>query len=248
MDLTAEAIEKIEGMVAPVRHQIHDLEFSTKSLVLVKPPLPAPLSIGTLTGFVDLMESGFDRFEETKVLVHVAAYDTVQLISKAANDYGDRQVVINATALKGEQEFKFDSYYTVENFNIALRALFVPSPELDDLISLASKITSTNEGSVVDDGISQKVTAKSGVGPLTEGRVVKPEVKLRPWRTFREVDQPEGEFIFRVKESPQGITCALFNADGGMWKLKAISTVSEWLTNKLRGSSVTGIPDIPIIA
>lgn len=248
MDLTAPAIEKIEQLVPPKLHKIHELEYATKPLHIIKPPMPAAMQIGTLKGFVDLLEAGIEDFGHQKVLVHVATFDTVRLIAKVANDYGDRQVVVDTVALKGEKEFKFDSYYTVEDFNIALRALFVRTTELDDLIALASSIKSTNEGTVSDDGISQKVTAKSGVGPLIEGRTIKPVVKLQPWRTFREVDQPEGEFIFRVKETPQGISCALFCADGGTWKLTAIKTVSEWLTNQLHGSSVAGLPDIPVIA
>lgn len=54
--------------------------------------------------------------------------------------------------------------------------------------------------------------------------------KLKPYRTFNEVDQPESEFLLRLSE---GGGVALYEADGGAWKLQARRNVAEYLKNAL---------------
>lgn len=52
-------------------------------------------------------------------------------------------------------------------------------------------------------------------------------MKLRPYRTFQEVEQPESTFLIRVDER----SIRFIGADGGMWKLKARQTIKEFLEN-----------------
>lgn len=54
---------------------------------------------------------------------------------------------------------------------------------------------------------------------------------LRPYRTFREVEQPASRFVLRL-QSGQGDgmpKAALFEADGGAWRLTAIEAIARWL-------------------
>ena len=68
--------------------------------------------------------------------------------------------------------------------------------------------------------------------PLRDGELeaIKPRVPLRPFRTFQEVEQPESEFLLRMDEEGN---IGLFEADGGMWKLKARQTVKAFLEEQL---------------
>ena len=54
---------------------------------------------------------------------------------------------------------------------------------------------------------------------------------LAPRRTFPEVDQPESPFVLLVKQSREGMMpeIALFEADGGLWKLTAIQNIKDYL-------------------
>lgn len=64
--------------------------------------------------------------------------------------------------------------------------------------------------------------------------IVPSPVHLKPYRTFDEIDQPESDFIFRVQSNKfDGITCALFSADGGAWKTEAKQRIKEYLSNEL---------------
>lgn len=66
--------------------------------------------------------------------------------------------------------------------------------------------------------------------------VIPSPVRLKPYRTFTEVDQPESDFVFRMKEDKyDGVQCALFEADGGAWKLHAMESIQEYLEEQLKG-------------
>ena len=65
---------------------------------------------------------------------------------------------------------------------------------------------------------------------LQSNEAIRPIVKLKPYRTFQEVEQPESAFLIRVSE--RGISFT--EADGGMWKLTARETVKKFLEEQLR--------------
>ena len=79
-----------------------------------------------------------------------------------------------------------------------------------------------------DNGIATSVITQKGVA-LQGSEVIRPLVKLKPYRTFQEVEQPEGLFLIRVDE--RGIS--FIEADGGMWKLRARQIVKEYLEKEL---------------
>lgn len=66
---------------------------------------------------------------------------------------------------------------------------------------------------------------------MVDAKVPNP-VKLRPYRTFHEVEQPASDFIFRMK-SERGISCALFEADGGAWENAAMANIKNYLEFEL---------------
>lgn len=77
------------------------------------------------------------------------------------------------------------------------------------------------------------ITVKTGIASKGEAIVPNP-VHLRPYRTFLEVDQPESDFVFRMKQDKyDGIQCAVFEADGGAWKMEATHSIKEYLKTEL---------------
>ncbi len=56
----------------------------------------------------------------------------------------------------------------------------------------------------------------------------------------REIDikitlQPESKFVFRMRE---GMEAALFESDGGMWKIEAKQAIKEYLETKLESLDI----------
>ena len=78
-----------------------------------------------------------------------------------------------------------------------------------------------------DDGITQQVVAKQGA-LLAADVKVSPIYQLAPFRTFIEVEQPESEFLFRVSDKN---IFALYEADGGAWKIKAKANIRAFFAN-----------------
>lgn len=60
---------------------------------------------------------------------------------------------------------------------------------------------------------------------------VKPRLALQPFRTFREVPQPESDFILRLDENWR---VGLFEADGGIWKMEAKDNIKAYLEEYLK--------------
>lgn len=115
---------------------------------------------------------------------------------------------------------------------IGLQSQFVQNEDQQGVVKLCSNLEVSTVAMAEDDGISQRTTVKQGV-TLKETVTVKGRVSLRPYRTFREIEQPASEFIFRLKSKDGAVPdCALFEADGGKWKLDAVLTIKTWLESK----------------
>ena len=67
-------------------------------------------------------------------------------------------------------------------------------------------------------------------------------VRLKPFRTFLEINQPESDFIFRMREG-RGVECAIYEADGGAWQIEAMQRIKVYIQNALND-----MPQFTVIA
>ena len=112
---------------------------------------------------------------------------------------------------------------------IALRSLFIPNEGTRYLLDLLRRMSTDSGVTTKDNGVTQTVEAKTGVS-LKQNVEINPRVKLQPFRTFLEVEQPESEYLLRVDEEGR---IGLFEADGGVWKLEAKRNVKAYLESAL---------------
>lgn len=98
------------------------------------------------------------------------------------------------------------------------------------LIALVSNISKSDESGITDNGISQTFTVKTGVALKSKDTFVNP-VMLSPYRTFPEIEQPLSPFVFRVREGRNGIECALFESNSGIWQQTATERIREYFRN-----------------
>ena len=115
-----------------------------------------------------------------------------------------------------------------EEMQIALRTRFQETPDAAYAMKLLSDITTGGKITFNDNGIATSVVTQKGVA-LQANEAIRPIVKLKPYRTFQEVEQPESPFLIRVSE--RGISFT--EADGGMWKLTARQTIKAFLEERL---------------
>lgn len=200
--------------------------FSRVSLNRVTEPVASKLTVSTLTGLVDYIKTNVDKLEG-KLLIQVKSPEEVTLYSPLNADR-EREKYVSAEAIL-PNNVVYDRFLDTERFNIMFQSAFVDDEDKSKLLKYTALITDDTVKNFGDDGISQKVTVKTGVASVSDAVVPNP-VTLAPFRTFPEVEQPESKFIFRMKEGP---SAALFEADGGAWRNKAILNIKAYLEKEL---------------
>lgn len=225
-----EAIEYVVSLRKPEVQEIHGITYSDKELEpVIHNPKARAIQMNTLTSLVDYIKARVDEMDE-KMIVHVQSPTKVSLYS-ALDGERIRENMVEVVARV--PNFEYGRFIDHERFCIGLQAKFLEDPESDRALVL--KFAGTVEDGTVsqysDDGISQKATIKTGIASKGDAIVPNP-VKLRPYRTFHEVQQPISEFIFRMK-SDNGVWCALFEADGGAWENVAMKNIKDYLEVEL---------------
>jgi len=234
-----DAIDKILGLAAVQELEIGDRPYTDKPIHPVKEPMPEALTVSTLTGLVDYILSDNDDIRAGGCIVQVETEWLVSLRSDLLSQFQQRRQYMCAQ-LDPSARFQFEKWLDIERFIIGIQSMF----EADDNTAVMLKIVgNVQDGHVTthqDDGVSQSVTVKAGVSKVEQIDVPSP-VMLTPYRTFPEIAQPQSSFIFRMRSGGQdGMlpTCALFEADGGRWKLEAIARIKEWLSERLEGVTI----------
>lgn len=235
-----EFVEKILELGKPDSVVIGGLSYSARPLHCVAPASPyATVKLHTLTGLADAINERLDNLTVIEWMLVVGSYQQVRLVERKTDLYGGRAVLVTVDLADGEP-FRFNQFIPREEFVIGLQSRFVQDETTAELLKLTSSLEASTVALAEDDGISQRTTVKQGIA-LKEQVTVKGRRTLRPYRTFREINQPASEFVFRLRsvngEVPQ---CALFEADGGKWKLDAVLGTKAWLEAKGLG--------VPIVA
>lgn len=119
---------------------------------------------------------------------------------------------------------------------IELQCLYGDTPDRAYLLDLLSQISVEDGVTSSDNGVTQTVTARQGVA-LKETVQVKPIVRLQPYRTFLEVQQPISDFLLRIGQSGM---ITLYEADGGVWKLESKNRIAQYLRDAIVAEEVKG--------
>jgi len=230
-------VEKIVSLGWPTIVPQGGLSYTDKPLNLIVPPCASVVGLSTLTGLVDVITQKLDGMDLTQWAVQVVSHAEVRLIRRETDMYG-RRVVLASVKLDDGVPFTFGRFLDREEFVIGLAAKFVPNGDLQEVLKMCSTLQVCTVAISEDDGVSQRTTVKQGV-TLKEQVTVKGRVQLSPYRTFREIEQPESTFVFRLKSRDGAVPeCGLFEADGGKWKLDAMLAIKAWLDGKSLGLPV----------
>lgn len=226
-----ESLQYIVGLGEAREHTIHGDTYSDKELYRVEKyiPMARAIEMNTLTSLVDYIKANIDTMAD-KMIIQVVSPEEVRLFSQL-NEQRKREDIVVVKAVT--PTFSYERFIDHESFCINVQAKFIDDPQTDKALLLKFAGT-VEQGSVAeygDDGVTQKATVRQGIASKTDAVVPNP-VKLRPYRTFIEIEQPVSEFIFRMRDE-RGITCALFEADGGAWKNVAMSKIKDYLQFEL---------------
>lgn len=249
--MIAKAMEWIKENMSPQLHNIEGIMWSDKPLKRIKDVQKfQPVSFTTLSSLVDYLKSGVDVPNDfiEKIFVNVVSPTKIEVFSDVnRSNFYERSTVATVEAVV--PRVRIGEWLEQSAFCILLRSCFVDlqngqeDTNRDALINVASNVVSGTIAEYQDTGISQKATLKTGIQE-SEDKLLPEKVTLRPYRTFLEVEQPKSEFIFRAQDSRgNGVQFALYEADGGKWKMDAMKNVKEYLMEELKE-----IPNITVLA
>lgn len=231
-----EAIEKIVSLAPPKTFEINGDTYTTENMHRVAPHIDRPGKIGfsSLDGVVQAIQTEIERDEVTKPLfVNVESHKAVLVYTTYRHDNLERDFLYTASP---DLPAKFSEWSDQEDAIIMLRSQFIPNKGTEYLLDLLSRISDNDSVSSEDNGVTQKTSATTGIA-LKKIENIKPRVALAPFRTFLEVEQPESEFLLRIKPGnkehnipPQ---VGIIEADGGAWKLAAKHNIADYFREHL---------------
>lgn len=212
------------GNVEIIKH--NGFEYASRQLTRLSEDVPEVFSTKTLASLVELIKKEHSHNALNDLIVHVESPIKVN-VHTTLRGHLDRFDLYSATAEL--PRITLDNYLDLESMNILLKSAFVQNGTRDELIKVLSQVVEDAIKTSADDGMAQEVTVKTGIRTLAKMEMPT-IVKLAPYRAFIEVEQPEGEFLLRLRKGPEA---ALFEADGGAWKMAARKNIKGYFEDAL---------------
>lgn len=239
MEGLRQAIEKIEELVRDSEASVIEINgenYSTRPLTKVPRVYyrPGEVDLNTLDSLVDIIKVELCK-ATTPLFVKVTSPECVEAFT-TYHEYEDCSRDYMYQAKAELPRIYFNQFIEHEDFMISLRSKFIENEDISYLLTLLASITDQNSLESNDDGITQSIQVRKGVA-MVQNINTKPRVTLQPYRTFLEVEQPASEFLLRLKE---GGYVALFEADGGAWRLTAKKSIKEYLAMALSSEIEAG--------
>ncbi len=205
-------------------------EFVTRPIY--DPPEPVSvntLRVNTLAAIGDYILNNIDDQDKTEIFVHVVSPVEVN-ICRYLRPSNKRDDLVEA--LCGSHAFQFGHQYDQETFIILLQSQFVETDNRKLLQKFVASLCDESSLRLQDNGVAQETATKVGVRNVDNAEVPNP-IKLAPFRTFAEVEQPESPFILRLhRRDGEAPKISLHEADNHAWKLKAILEIATFLSDK----------------
>ena len=225
-----EAIEKIEEMSSPMIYTEdgHTYALFQDHTTELRPTIDEPETqiVNSMDALVQLVKK---EQQERQVFVSVERHDYVEVYDSPSKEARWKRNVLYAARATDIPGWESEVQMGFDNATVALMTRFQDGGYREYTLQLLSQITTGAKVTYTDNGVASTIVTQKGAA-LAQNTTIKPLVKLRPYRTFQEIEQPEGIFLIRISE--RGITFR--EADGGMWKLTARNTAKAWLQEQLK--------------
>lgn len=230
-----ELADKIESLVnEKVQPEIFnykgiDYVKTSKGFEVLRKQSVQPIKTNSLIGVVqfieDLIKNNYSLLR-TPFLIKVDVNDIT--VYTSLEEDKDREILLRAEPLIPDLSLGYN--LSVEELIILLSTAYVQTENTLKFINSISSLRIIEEVEFSDDGIGQTVTAKQGAS-INKVYEVQPIVKLKPIRTYGEIEQVESKFLFRVSKTG---TVKLLEADGGQWKYEAQRRICMFFYDHLR--------------
>ena len=204
---------------------VRSSEYVDAAGLVAKEPIAAPLVLSQLSSFADFFVSDPKNLEH---LIVVDGPTRVRMVGPLQGHHRQRESL--AVAELKRDAFAFGQFMPLEEFVIRVQTGFVDTGHRAAVLALVGNVKEEAVRTSTDDGVTQTVATRVGI-TRAEQTDVPPIVNLAPYRTFAEVDQPVSPFLLRMQGGSQGEKprAALFEADGGAWRVIAVERIASRL-------------------
>lgn len=186
---------------------------------------PDCLTANTLESISLYLKKNPDRVKPEECLV-VCELDKVTLYSSVKGAKNNRHAILEVKPVVFDK-FQNDRFLSQSEMIVQLLTRCVRTEEIKNLVQSISSMSYIEEGSSDDDGVKADLMISAKI-LCNNGKPV-PNVILKPYRIFPEVEQPRSQYLVRVEAQVKVPHVALYLADGGMWKVLAIETIKTHL-------------------
>ena len=223
-------VDKIIGLK---RDEIIDVDQKKYSISKISPilePIVECLTVSSLRSIVDYVTNNNDGEKyksEKEILINISSPTEVEVLSNIFGSFKQREKII--LAKYSFFNFRFGQFMDYESFIISVQTQFEQNEKLKNFLKFISSVTNLSQKENNDDGISQEVIVKAGVLLKGSERTENP-ITLTPRRTFPDVQQTPGQFVFRINSENK---FGLFESDGGMWQLEAKEAIFKFFDKEL---------------
>ena len=214
--------------------RIDEKPYSPIKLYPIQDEYPGALGFCFLDSLITYLKSNLDTtiIDNEKVIIEIGSPTSVSLYTQIKGQFNQRFTIANCEALV--TGFPWGRYTDPNEFIVMTQSRFVETEDLAKIMAIVGNVKSEEVMTFSDDGISQQVTARSGIARV-ENVILPPKVILAPYRTFIEIEQPASNFIFRAMKAKDVPNFALFEADGGAWRIEAMKRIKAYLEEQLQG-------------
>lgn len=238
-DLAEKIEELVNGQVKPeiVEHDGVDYIKTAHGYEQLKKPHTQKIEVNSLDGLVKLIKNHKNDvgIEDDEYLVDNIClplivkvdFNCIEVMS-ALNADKSRNYLFEANPMT--PRLSIGHNMSAEEMIILLSTSFIMTENTEKFINSLSSLRVVEEVEFNDDGVGQTVTAKKGASMNAKFQV-QPIVKLKPIRTYAEINQVESKFLFRVNQD--GSVC-LREADGGQWKYEVQKRIVAYLEENLK--------------
>lgn len=215
------ALQYLVGLKDNKTYEINGKTYSDHKLELIEDEryYRREVEFSSLDAIVKMIKTEIKDYTGP-VFIRIKDHKNVDVFTRP-DDREQRLWPYSATCV--DAEFKA-GWRSQDEAIIEIRSRFIPTDDSEYLLSLISRINNDEGIKTEDNGVSQTVVVRKGVS-LAATEAIKPRLSLQPFRTFREVAQPESEFILRLRDDGY---VGLFEADGGIWKMEAKDNIKSY--------------------
>lgn len=234
--MISEAIDRILKLAEIRKLELNGATYAsdTDRLQRVKPSehyAPTPLVFSNLDSLISYIETNPDNLNTEGLRLHVVNRLVVELIGPLQTD-NDNARFCYARATFDPTNFHYDVWMPIDEFIVSIQSAFVQTDQSDAVVNMLANIANEAIRTSKDDGFSQTISIKTGLTTKSEVTVRNP-VELVPITTFREVEQPAGQFILRLKDHGGPPLVCLFAADVKALQLAGAVAVAKYLIHRL---------------